>query len=513
MSEPAWVPLHAHSNFSILDGFGEPKKHVTRAKSLGLPALAITDHGTCAGHVQHLQACQKAGIKPLLGVELYVSINNAAIKSNDNRFHHHMVVLAKNRQGWHDLNKLISAASSGQYFYYKPRIHIFDTTLDGNTCYGIEHYVKNGNIIGLSGHQGSLLCDNLFVDLVNTPPKEVKQILKQAYQRVDKEVDHKFFEKFLQPNWFDSTVSLAQRLRGVFGKDNFFIELQNEYHHEKSLGLQIHPFVVEKLRLVAKETGILTVPTGDSHYPSQEDAQDQRIMVMTSLNTTEASVEQSKEEGEDTLAFFHCSSFYMHSYEEMSRVFTTEELANTVKVADSIEEYDITTQPNVPKFVTPEIHDAEYMDQCSDDSERYLVHLCVEGAKRLHPWTHTGHTKSEYWKRLRDELAILFEAKLADYFLVVWDMCMAADYRPADESYDWQANIKNNKSVKPIPRGVGRGSAAGCLVSYLTGITNIDPLAYGLIFSRFYNPSRNQCAYMNFDQCSYERWITGETGA
>lgn len=497
----SYVPLHAHSYFSILDGFGSPKANVARAKKLGLPAISITDHGNTYGHLAHWQACKKAGIKPILGCELYVVHKSATQKDNSNRMNSHMVIWAKNKAGWKSLTKLVSRTSDLDYFYYKPRISLEE----------LKPFL-DGNIMAMSGHQGSHLSDCLFADLYGDYDK-AKADIKRAYGQY-KNPDVNFYRQFLKPNWLESTCELALRLQDLFGKGNFFIELQNELDPKDQLALWIHPLIVECLREVSKKTGIPAVASSDPHYPSPEDAMDQRLMVMTNLKETEESVEKklASTEDMDVMVFFGSENFYIHSYEEMKQKFTDEELAMTLKIADQVEIYDITHKPYFPDFKVPEFNKKlPYMKDCKTDYDRYLYYLCVEGAKKLKPWDHSDWkalgrtcTKEEYWNRLQQEMTTLVKFGLTSYFLVVWDYCMAADYRPADHKFDWRANLEKKGPLDPIPRGVGRGSAAGCLVSYLIGITGIDPMLYGLMFSRFFNEGRCTADHVELPDCDID---------
>jgi DNA polymerase-3 subunit alpha len=407
-----------------------------------------------------------------------------------------MVVWAKNHQGWKDLMKLVSKTNDPEYFYYKPRISL--DSVDDKL--GLDAFVSSGNIQGFSGHQGSHLSDSLFANLFNDPSIEIPK-LRKAYGQV-KGMKTDYYRQFLRPDWLEATCKLALKLEGMFGKGNFFVELQNELNPNDQLALWIHPLLVECLREVSKQTGIPAMASSDPHYPAPKDACDQRAMVMVNMRETEASValKLSATDEMDVMVFFGSDSFYIHSPEEMQAKFTKEELDMTLKVAEQIEQYDISHKPYIPKYSLPEFpKDSKHLETAPSDYDKFLMHLCIEGAKALKPWEsqeweyslQPKHTKAQYWDRLQEEFRTIFKAGLSSYFLVVWDYCMAGDYRPADHSFDWQENIKKGGEVDPIPRGVGRGSAAGCLVSYLCGITGIDPILYGLVFTRFYNEGRN----------------------
>jgi DNA polymerase-3 subunit alpha len=506
----SYIPYHVHTYYSILDGFGSPKANVARAKKLGLSALGISDHGNVFGHIAHWTECKKAKIKPILGVELYVTHKSAAIKEQDNRANCHMVCWAKNKDGWLNLMKLVSKTNDPEYYYYKPRISLFNwTDTDNNiTHVGLEHFVgRDKGIMSFSGHQGSHLADNLFCDLFGDHEQRRSDI-KRAYGQY-KERDIEFYRKFLKEDWLESTCELAEKMEGMFGKGNFFIELQNELKPTDRLALWIHPLIVECLREVSKQTGIPAMASSDPHYPSPEDAADQRLMVMTNMKETEASVQGKldSEEGHDVMVFFGSDNFYIHSYDEMKEKFTEEELAMTVKVGEQIEEFDISHKPYIPKYDVPEFDTtASWLESAPAIEDKYLVHLCIEGAKKLKPWlnddwkdTKRKYSKEQYWKRLiEQEFPVIFKAQLSSYFLIVWDYCMAADNRPIDHSFNWKENLAKGGKIDPIPRGVGRGSAAGCLISYLIGITDIDPILYDLSFTRFYSEGRNTADHIEY---------------
>lgn len=393
--------------------------------------------------------------------------------------------------------KLVSYTNHSDLFYYRPRVYPWNTELTK----GLESFCT-GNIQGFSGHQGSILSDNLFADLFETDQEIRKNKIKEAYTHRKGVKDPEYFRKYLKPNWLESTCDMALRLQKLFGQGNFFIELQNELDTRDQMPCYIHPLIVECLRLVAKETGIMKMASSDPHYPTREDAVDQRVMVSIQLKETEESVQSKIDSTEDAdlLLFFGSDSFYIHSFEEMQQKFTPEELDNTILVANAVEEYDITSKPLLPSFSVPNdfIHDKTLLvDNMSSDSDKYLLYLAIEGGKRIKPWERTGIPKQDYWNRLQRECSVLFKAKLSDYFLTIWDMCLAADNRPADHSFDWRKNHDIGGSIDPVPRGKGRGSAAGCLLSYLLTITGVDPLEYGLMFERFYNDGRNTATHVS----------------
>jgi DNA polymerase-3 subunit alpha len=495
----SYTALHVHTENSLLDGFSSPDENVKRAVKLGLKGISITDHGNIAGTIDHWSAVEKANkklppekkLKCILGIELYTPSQPAVVKAPANRNNTHMVFWAKNRAGWKQLIKIVSQTNDPDYFYFKPRIHPWNyTDENGKVWPGLEHFL-DGNCMAFSGHQGSAIADNLFCDIFSPDPyKQAK--LREAYGQY-KKVDSEYYRKFLKPNWLEHTCELALKFEKMFGKGNFFIEGQNELNVEDKIPLLVQPIILECNREISKQTGIPLVASADSHYASPEDAEQQRLMVSTNMRETEESIQIKLTESDETdvMVFFGSNNFYIHSYEEMAKNFTNEELEMTNKIADMIEAYDPREKPYIPKFTIPEFNkDASYLKQYKNDSDKFLMELCIRGAKQLQPWKNSTHNKDAYWKRLKEETDTIFSVGLSDYFLVVWDICMAADNHPLDGSFDWQANLAKGGKIKPITRGSGRGSAAGCLISYLTDITGIDPVKHDLIFSRFYNAGR-----------------------
>lgn len=506
----SYVAIHAHNTYSLLDGYGDPIKHIKRAKKLGYSALGTTNHGNIFGHIKHFEACKKADIKPILGTEAYISWQPAHIKSNENRKLTHQVIWAKNKEGWKNLCEFISKTNDSDYFYYRPRIYMFDIEEDGKLYPGLETYAKRGGLQSFSGHQGSALSDLLFADLFSGKPEEYKK-LKFAYSGKEKD-----YAKLLRPGWLEEVSNVALRIEEMFGKGNFWIELQNEYDPADKTPCEIHPFLVDCLRQVSKATGITSVASSDPHYPAKEDAEIQRILVSVATKETEESIQIKMEETDnDVLGFFGSDSFYLKSSEEMLEKFTAEEVEESQRIADQVEEFTLFENPMIPNYELDDdtaemVKSLPYSDgkRINDD---YLRYLCVEGAKEKKPWEiNAKHSKEEYWQRLKDEWQVIFEIGLTDYFLIVWDICQFADNKPADGSYDWRENLKKNGNIKAIPRGIGRGSAAGCLISYLTGITGIDPVKYDLMFSRFYNKGRIKDGYVAMPDIDLDFGIEGK---
>lgn len=482
--------LGRHDYFSYLDGYSSPKDNARRAKELGLNAINISNHGNVSSHIVHYNECKKIGVKPILGTELYCCYSPAYQKTD--RYNTHMVMWAKNKTGLYNLWKLITQSTTQEYFYYKPRIQLENFTDEkGKVWFGIEEFVKDGNCQAFSGHMGSHCSSNLFADLFGDPEKREKDI-SLAYNSKKGIKDIEYYKKFLRPNWLESTCELAIRIEKLFGKGNFFIELQNELDENDKIPLYIHPLIVNCLREVSKQTGIPACASSDPHYARKIDAQDQLVMVCTNLKENIDTVNASLEDQEsDTFVFFGSTNFYIHSFEEMSLKFTEAELEQTNKIADMVEDYDLKEKLQMPKFEIPKFDETgSFIKRITNRSDRYLMYLCIQGAKKKQPWLICKKDKNEYWQRLLSETSIISQVGLSDYFLIFHDICQAADNRPLDHSFDWQKNLKDSGKIDYIARGVGRGSAAGCLISYLLDITQIDPLRYNLLFSRFYNPGR-----------------------
>lgn len=409
-----FVPLHVHSEYSLLDGLSKTSQISKRIAETETDVCAITDHGTLSGSVDFYKTLKGAAQKPILGCELYIAKNGCAQdKSPDNKDLLHQVVLSKNAEGWKGLLGLVSQSNHPDQFYYKPRID-FDQ---------LSQVGSQGNLISFSGHLGSHLANCVLEG--------------------------------------GDPVYEAQRLQEMFGKGNFYVEIQliDADNNETSR------IVAEQLREVAKKANIPMVATPDAHYPTQDDAEDQRVLLCTAFKKTIGQVQREIKEGRgrSLKPFFSSNNFYIPSYEEMKRWHTDAELASTVDIANSCEDYEILSHPNPPNFLCPQgLH-----------PEEYLRALCRHGWKNKMPHVKKDHSNfGEYGRRVQNELDIFSEANLSSYFLIVQDIlkfCNRSGYLT----------------------GPGRGSAAGCMVSYLIDITQIDPVQYGLVFERFYNAGRN----------------------
>ena len=451
----SFVPLHCHSFFSLLDGLASPKDIVKRCVELGLPGCAITDHGTLAGMKQFYDECKKAKIQPIIGCEMYICEHDATIKNNTNRKRWHLIVLAKNDQGIKDLMSLVSESNKPELFYYKPRISVE----------GLAPFASKGNLIILSACIGGELPSSLFTDF--------KVACGMSGHGGKANLDD--VRKCLRPDWKEMGKAIIDRFSKIAGKGNFFIELQDE-------GMSVQTIVTECLRILGEETGTPTVATIDAHYASKEDAEDQRLLLFAQLHTTKEDQARKQEQGIDIMDFFVSDEYYIPSYQEMRKKFTEKELQASVNIAATIKYSELGHDPYLPIFTNDE------SKKLGLNSNDYLEHLCIKGAKEK--LSHIdGDQKKVYWDRLKRELIVIAEAKLADYFLIVWDVCLFVD-------------SKNG------PRGKGRGSGAGSLINYLTGITGIDPIEYGLYFERFYNMSRNIPPHFDVGSIDFMSWMS-----
>ncbi|WP_458861710.1 DNA polymerase III subunit alpha [Acidaminobacterium chupaoyuni] len=406
-----FVHLHIHSEFSLLDGACRITQLVERAKELEQPAVAITDHGVMYGVIDFYKAAKKAGIKPIIGCEVYVAPRTRFDKTNElDSEAYHLVLLCENMQGYRNLIYLVSMGFT-EGFYNKPRI---DWQL-------------------LEQHSEGLIC--LSACLAG----EIPQLL-------------------LSGN-YEGAKALALRYAALFGKDRYYLEVQDHgIPEQKEVNRQI-------LRL-SKETGIGLVATNDAHYIKREDAHLQDVLMCIQMGKTVDDENRMKFQGDQ---------FYVKSAEEMESLFDPAEypqaLENTVEIARRCQvEFDFETK-YLPEFDVP-------TDESAVD---YLQRLSEEGFARRYP-----QQKEEDRKRLQFELDMINRMGFTDYFLIVSDFVRFA-------------------RSKDIPVGPGRGSAAGSMVSYCLGITDIDPMRYSLYFERFLNPERISMPDIDMDFCGVRR--------
>lgn len=418
MKQKIYTPLHVHSHYSLLDGLSVPSQIAARCKNNGITSCAITDHGSISGAVSFYKEMRGSGIKPILGCEMYISDQTSKNKSKENASLSHMLVLAKNLTGWHNLIKLVSKSNLEENYYYKPRLSLeefSETQLEGLLC--------------ITGHAGS----NLANAILNDP------------ETGD-----------LDSNYIQNTDIIINRLKDLFGANNLFLEAQlmdkEYYRHQIKL--------TDIIRELGKKHSLKVIATNDAHYANREDAIDQRILLCNTLKTTIPEINKKLLNNEQIPlgCFFRSDNFYILSPEEMNHLHTDEEIENTLYVDSLCENYDILQKPQLPKFI--------------DNEDERLRQLCRNG------WVDKGFNKLSqsdqdiYVNRIKEELSVLQGAGLSGYFLIVQDI------------------VRYVKSQNLLP-GPGRGSAAGCLVSYLIGITSVDPIKHNLLFERFYNAGRN----------------------
>ena len=405
----AFTHLHVHTEYSLLDGSCKIKELTARAKELGMDSMAVTDHGVMYGVIDFYKAAREAGIKPILGCEVYVAPGSRFDRetvSGEDRYYH-LVLLAENNKGYENLMKIVSKGFVDG-FYYKPRVD-----------YEVLRTYREG-IIALSACLAG----------------EVQRCLTRGM--------------------YEEAVRASERYVDIFGKDNFFLELQDH-------GLPDQRLVNQGLMRMSRDTGLKLVATNDIHYTYAEDEKAHDILLCIQTGKKVADEDRMRYEG---------GQYYCKSEEEMRALFpyAPEAIENTHMIAErcNVEiEFGIT---KLPKYEVPE----------GFDSWSYLNHLCREGFKTRYP-DDDGTLSS----RLDYELDVIRSMGYVDYFLIVWDFI-------------------NYARSQDIIVGPGRGSAAGSIVSYTLGITNIDPVRYNLLFERFLNPERVSMPDIDIDFC-YER--------
>ena len=385
-----FVHLHLHTEYSLLDGAARIGKVVKVAKSYGMPAIAMTDHGNMYGVVKMFDECKKQGVKPIFGCEFYVC-DDLHVKSGKVKLAH-LVCLAKNETGYKNLCKLNSIAFC-QGFYYKPRID-----------YATLEQYKDGIIVMSACLAGDI----------------PQFILKRQFDEAEKLVV-----------WFKQT----------FG-DDFYLELQNHgLAEEKEVNHMLHEY--------AHKYGIKMVATNDCHYINQEDAEMQDVLMCVQMGKTLDDPDRLK---------FPNDQFYFKTYEEMQQAFPNDEeaLATTLEIADKCN-YSF----EFGHYLYP-----KYKPSTGQEPAEYLRDLIEEGIKRRY-----GEETPEIRNRVDYEFSVIEKTGYIEYYLIVWDYINAA-------------------RQMGCAVGPGRGSGVGSIIAYLIGITDVDPLKYGLFFERFLNPER-----------------------
>lgn len=405
--QTSFVHLHNHTEFSLLDGALPIADLVAGAKEKGMWALAITDHGNMYGVVDFYKAAKAAGIKPILGCEVYVAPESRHIKQGRDDASYHLVLLAEDDCGYKNLMRLVTLGHR-EGFYYKPRV---DKEL-------------------LRQHHEGLIC--LSACLAG----QIPSLLLQGNQEGAKE--------------------LALEYADIFGRDNFFLELQD------------HGFLEQKtvnrgLVAISEQTGIPLVATNDLHYLAQEDAEAHDVLLC---------IQTAKHVDDEERMRFGSDQFYLKSEQEMAELFAwrPDALANTAAIARRC---DVTLEfgtYHLPDYPVPPGH----------TEASWLRELCRQKLPARYP-----EPTPQILERVDYELSVIEKMGYPSYFLIVWDFCDFAHQNG-------------------IPVGPGRGSGAGSIVAYILGITDIDPLPYNLLFERFLNPERVSMPDFDIDFC-YER--------
>ncbi len=409
-NQPNFVHLHAHTEYSLLDGAcrvvddrGKPSELIRFIASQKMPALAMTDHGNIFGTIEFYRSCHEEGIKPILGMEAYVAPASRKEKSGTlSSSNNHLTLLAKNDKGYENLLKLTSL-SYMEGFYYKPRVD----------WESLEKYHEG--IIALSG------C-----------------------------LKGKIAETILKEN-NDKAKTLAGKYQEIFGKGNFYLELMDH-------GIENQRIVDRSLLEISKDTGIPLVATNDCHYLKKEDAFAHDVLLCIGTGRLLSDTNRMKYAAEE---------FYYKTPQEMAKIFA--EVPSAIQST-----LDIANQCNVEirfdRILLP-----HYQVPQGESMDSYLEKLCLDGLRKRF-----GEITPVHKSRLEEELSVIKRMGFSAYFLIVWDFV-------------------NFAKSEGIPVGPGRGSGAGSLVSYVLGITNIDPLRYGLLFERFLNPDRRSMPDLDID--------------
>ncbi|MBQ9030667.1 MAG: DNA polymerase III subunit alpha [Parasporobacterium sp.] len=405
----AFTHLHVHTEFSLLDGSGKISEMISQAKALGMDSLAITDHGAMYGVIDFYKEAKAQGIKPIIGCEIYITNGSRFDRETsrgDDRYYH-LVLLAETNQGYSNLVKIVSAGYTEGY-YYKPRV---DYEI-------LERY-----------HEGIIASSACLAGIIP------RLILRNQYPQACEE---------------------ALRLQRIFGRGNFFLELQDH-------GIPEQQTVNSALMRMSEELDIPLICTNDIHYTYDTDANAHDILLCIQTGKKQADEDRMRYEG---------GQYYMKSPEEMAALFSyaRDALNNTHEIAQRCNVEIEFGVPKLPRFDVPDGFTAY----------EYLENLCEEGLRKRYP-DYEAHEE-----RLRFELKTIREMGYVDYFLIVWDFINYA------KSHD-------------IMVGPGRGSAAGSIVAYCLEITDIDPIKYSLIFERFLNPERVSMPDIDVDFCVERR--------
>jgi DNA polymerase-3 subunit alpha len=420
MSAPNFVHLHLHTDYSLLDGACEIGELTAEAARRGMPAVAVTDHGNLFAAANFYHQAMTHGVKPIIGCEVYVAPDNHKNRGSEAERSNHLVLLAENEEGYKNLIQLVSTGFLDG-FYYKPRV---DHELLA------EH---SKGLIALSACLRGEVADALLADK------------------------------------YDQARANAYRLRDIFGKGNFFLEVQDQ-------GLEVEQRINRALVRLSRDTGIPLVATNDCHYLTRADSHAQEVLLCIQTGKTMSDSSRMK---------FATDQFYFKTAVEMAEVFgeLPDALERTVAIADRCNVKIQRVSNPFPEFKVPEGHSTDsYFEKVAregfESRAAVLWRLSKEGRLR--------HSVPDYERRLSDEIAMIQKMRFAGYFLIVWDFIHYA-------------------RAQGVPVGPGRGSAAGSLVSYALRITDVDPLQYDLLFERFLNPERISMPDIDIDFCMRRR--------
>jgi DNA polymerase-3 subunit alpha len=420
MSAPNFVHLHLHTDYSLLDGACEIGELTAEAARRGMPAVAVTDHGNLFAAANFYHQAMTHGVKPIIGCEVYVAPDNHKNRGSEAERSNHLVLLAENEEGYKNLIQLVSTGFLDG-FYYKPRV---DHELLA------EH---SKGLIALSACLRGEVADALLADN------------------------------------YDQARTNAYRLRDIFGKGNFFLEVQDQ-------GLEVEQRINRALVRLSRDTGIPLVATNDCHYLTRADSHAQEVLLCIQTGKTMSDSSRMK---------FATDQFYFKTAVEMAEVFgeLPDALERTVAIADRCNVKIQRVSNPFPEFKVPEGHSTDsYFEKVAregfESRAAVLWRLSKEGRLR--------HSVPDYERRLSDEIAMIQKMRFAGYFLIVWDFIHYA-------------------RAQGVPVGPGRGSAAGSLVSYALRITDVDPLQYDLLFERFLNPERISMPDIDIDFCMRRR--------
>ena len=420
MGDPQFVHLHVHTDYSLLDGACETSELLDEASRQKMPAVAITDHGNLFAAANFFYEASKRDVKPIIGCEVYVAPDNHKNRGTEAERSNHLVLLAENEEGYRNLIQLVSTGFLDG-FYYKPRV---DHDLLARHSKGL---------IALSACLRGEVAEALVADK------------------------------------FEQARTNAYRLRDIFGKGNFFLEVQDQ-------GLEIEQRINRELVRLSRDTGIPLVATNDTHYLTRADSHAQEVLLCIQTGKTMSDGSRMK---------FATDQFYFKTAVEMAEVFRElpDALERTVAIAERCSVKIQRVSNPFPEFKVPEGHTADsYFEKVAREGfsarAAVLERLSKEGRLR--------HSIAEYEHRLDDEIAMIQKMRFAGYFLIVWDFIHYA-------------------RAQGVPVGPGRGSAAGSLVSYALQITDVDPLQYDLLFERFLNPERISMPDIDIDFCMRRR--------